>query len=925
MSVFEDVRVWNLIVLTYRRASPAVTRVSGPREEGLPSVVGPGSAIRTGRLSRRSVIVGATLSWLLFATVGSQAPADAASGVSYVGRVASKTSSTSANSASLATTRQVAAGDSLILAILLSSGPATGTVTIADPAGNQYSIDRDQTDGTDGDRLVVASARAVASIASGGIIKVTFPTYAEYHISIDEFAGVVAPDRSASGWAKSSSFNSGSTATTSQATDLLFGVVGNESGAVSTFASGWTALPSLDISTDHLRAGYQVTTAAGSFAATGTTGGTWMAAVVAYTTPTGPPPDAPPNAALTVSPGSGLAPLQVSADASGSTDTDATPIATYAFDWGDGTAVIGPQSGPTAPHTFASPGSYTVTVTVKDTAGLSSTATKPVTVNPDLAPVPALTVTPNPVAVQLPVTADASGSKDTDGTPIATYTFDWGDGTPSTGPQAGSSAPHTYANPGTYSVTVKVTDTANLSSTATKTLTVLADAPPAAALTVTPSTGFAPLGVTADASASTDADATPIATYTFDWGDGTSATGPQPGPTAPHTYAAAGSYTAKVTVTDTGGLSSFTTKTVTVSPDAPPSAALTVTPSSGIAPLKITADASGSTDPDPTPISTYTFDWGDGTAVTGPQSGATAQHTYAAAGSFTVTVTVKDTGGRSATATRAVTVTPDAAPVAKLSVTKSSSDPMQVTADGSASTDTDATPVGSYRFDFGDGTAVVTTNAPTSKATHTYVNAGTFIVKLTAIDTAGNASVQVTTSVSVSNATGSGIAVYAGYYDTHHSGRTQPKPSPWGSSLLTVFVGKPDTSSGGWDASAVRVDNLSGVTMNSVVVTVDIGSSHFSLWGTHTLLPGQSLVLTQTAFENFDGSDKNKAGCYGCDPSLCTTARYTTIPVVHVTVDGKTTVYNDTAQVLNTRGADSAGCPYTGTRNDESTNWRLLG
>jgi PKD repeat protein len=819
----------------------------------------------------------------------------------------------------------VAAGDSLILAILLSSGPATGAVIVTDPAGNQYSIDRDQTDGTDGDRLVVASARNVGAIASGGIIKVTFPTYAEYHISIDEFSGVVAADRSASAWAKSSSFNSGSTATTSQAADFLFGVVGNESGAVSTFAGGWTALSSLDISSDHLRAGYQVTTAAGSFAATGTSGGTWMAAVVAYTTPTGPPPDAPPNAALTVTPASGLAPLQVSASASGSTDADATPIATYAFDWGDGSAGTGPQTSATSSHTFTSPGSYTVIVTVKDTAGLSSTATKVVTVNSDSAPVASLSVTPNPVAVQLPVSADASRSTDVDGTPIATYSFDWGDGTPKTGPQTGSSAPHTYATSGTYTVTVTVTDTANLSSTATKSVTVLADAPPAAALTVTPSAGFAPLGVSADASSSTDADATPIATYTFDWGDGTAVTGPQVGATAPHTYASSGSYTTKVTVTDTGGLTSSATRTVSVSPDAPPTAALSVTPSSGIAPLKITSDASSSTDADTTPIATYTFDWGDGTPVTGPQGGATAPHTYAAAGSFTVTVTVKDTGGLASTATKSVTVSPDAAPVARLSVTKSSTVALQVTADGSASTDTDATPIGSYRFDFGDGTSVVTTSPPTAKATHTYTSAGTFTVKLTVLDTAGNTSAQVTTSVSVSAATSSGIAVYAGYYDTHHSGHTQPKPSPWGSSLLTVFVGKPDTSSGGWDASAVRVDNLSGVTMNSVVVTVDIGSSHFSLWGTHTLMPGQSLVLTQTAFENFDGSDKNKAGCYSCDPNLCTTARYTTVPVVHVTVDGKTTVYNDTAQVLNTRGADSAGCPYTGTRNDESTNWRLLG
>ena len=31
--------------------------------------------------------------------------------------------------------------------------------------------------------------------------------------------------------------------------------------------------------------------------------------------------------------------------------------------------------------------------------------------------------------------------------------------------------------------------------------------------------------------------------------------------------------------------------------------------------------------------------------------------------------------------------------------------------------------------------------------------------------------------------------------------------------------------------------------------------------------------------------------------------------------------YYDVQQVLNTHGVDSAGCPYTGTRNDESESW----
>jgi parallel beta-helix repeat protein len=87
----------------------------------------------------------------------------------------------------------------------------------------------------------------------------------------------------------------------------------------------------------------------------------------------GPPPDQPPVAALSVSPSKGTAPLVVRADASASTDPDQSPIATYRFDFGDGT-IVGPQAGATATHTYSTPGAYTVSVRVTDTAGLSSTA-----------------------------------------------------------------------------------------------------------------------------------------------------------------------------------------------------------------------------------------------------------------------------------------------------------------------------------------------------------------------------------------------------------------------------------------------------------------------------------------------------------------------------------------------------------------------
>lgn len=270
----------------------------------------------------------------------------------------------------------------------------------------------------------------------------------------------------------------------------------------------------------------------------------------------------------------------------------------------------------------------------------------------------------------------------------------------------------------------------------------------------------------------------------------------------------------------------------------------------------------------------------------------------------------------------------DYAPVARLSVSPVATPGLKVQADGSASTDTDATPIASYHFDFGDGSAVANTNAPTATVQHTYASGGTYTVKLTCTDTGNLTSAQVTQNVTVTASGGGGgnpVAVYAGYYDTHHPHNLKPKPSPWRNSPNTVFVGAPDKAGGDdWDSSALRVDNLTSSTLSGIVVSCDIGSKHYALWGTNSIPAGQHLVLAQTAFDNFDGSDRNVAGCYSCNPNDCLTKVLSTVPVVHVTVGGVTTNYPDVTQQINTGGVDRAGCPYTGTRNDESEQWLQL-
>jgi PKD repeat protein len=244
------------------------------------------------------------------------------------------------------------------------------------------------------------------------------------------------------------------------------------------------------------------------------------------------------------------------------------------------------------------------------------------------------------------VTADASASVDPLGA-ITTYQFDCGNGTV-VGPQSAGAATCQYGNPGTYRVTVTVTDGQGRTDTATSApVTATPESPPHAALSVTPSKDWTPTTVTVDASRSSDTDATPIATYRFDCGNGIVVPA-QASPTAACRYTAAGSYTVTATVTDTAGLSGTATANVNVQADLVPSAKLSLSDKNIRTGDAVVLDASRSTDPDNTPISTYTFDCGNG-RVLGPQTSPTATCSYPRSGQFTVAVTVTDTAGQSDT------------------------------------------------------------------------------------------------------------------------------------------------------------------------------------------------------------------------------------------------------------------------------------
>ena len=355
----------------------------------------------------------------------------------------------------------------------------------------------------------------------------------------------------------------------------------------------------------------------------------------------------PPTAAFIVTTPSPLAGQPVSFDGTASYDPDGT-ITSYAWTFGDGNT----STEDIPEHTYASPGTYTVTLTVTDDGGLTNTTSQSVTIDEA-----ALTISlyvPPTVTTDVPFTLTAT-VKGADGNPIVgltVYIYADGDSLPVAFATTDGSGLATFTRAETeagshqYVAQTSFNETGYSSNLATT--TAIANAPPIAAFTITTAAPQALQPVSFDASTSTDPDGGSITDYAWTFGDGDAGTGVTP----QHTYTAPGTYTVTLNVTDSdGGLTNETSHSVTIV-NVAPIAAFTVTPPHPQTGQPVSFDASTSTDPDGGSITDYPWTFGDGNAG----SGVTTQHTYATPGTYTVTLTVTDDGGLTNTTSHTVTV-----------------------------------------------------------------------------------------------------------------------------------------------------------------------------------------------------------------------------------------------------------------------------
>ena len=236
----------------------------------------------------------------------------------------------------------------------------------------------------------------------------------------------------------------------------------------------------------------------------------------------------------------------------------------YSFSWnfGDGTT----RTGASVTHVYPSTQSFSVTETATDSSLPSQNAVSSQTITISAPPPPSTSFTflPATPIVNSLVTFSAITIGGT-----APYSVSWnfGDGASSTG----TSVAHTFASAQSFTVKETATDSSTPTQTATSSQSVTVVTTPPLSATLQVSSSSPQVGQTVTFTASATGGTLPYI-YAIDFGDGATGTGS----TTTHAYSIAGTYTAKVTVSDSALPKASISKSVTVNVQALIPPALTV-------------------------------------------------------------------------------------------------------------------------------------------------------------------------------------------------------------------------------------------------------------------------------------------------------------------------------------------------------------
>jgi PKD repeat protein len=255
-----------------------------------------------------------------------------------------------------------------------------------------------------------------------------------------------------------------------------------------------------------------------------------------------------PTAVISATPGVAYAPATVSVSAAGSSDPDGT-IASSVISFGDGATA----SGLTASHKYSAAGVYTITASVTDNKGATSSASTSVTVK---APEVIVTSPANGASVPSQVHVVAGGFSGFPVTAMQIYL----DSVLAYSVNSPNLDTTITLRSGAHALVVKGWDNSGRNFSKSLAVTV-SNQLPVAMLGLSSRSILVGGSVTATSAGSSDPDGS-IANAVIAFGDGTKTTASS----ASHQYTVAGTYTVTATVTDNLGASSSTSVTIVVKP-----------------------------------------------------------------------------------------------------------------------------------------------------------------------------------------------------------------------------------------------------------------------------------------------------------------------------------------------------------------------
>jgi PKD repeat protein len=565
---------------------------------------------------------------------------------------------------------------------------------------------------------------------------------------------------------------------------------------------------------------------------------------------------------------------------------DINAIATYEWEFGDG----GTANTRNTQHTYVAAGTYIVTLTVKDTVGCHGSVTHEIVVTvPPVAHFSANTDNCLGQPVQFTNLSTSVNGYNT------LWVWDFGDGnTQTVAFPDNPDVNHTYAQTGTYAVTLTVTNSFGCTDSETKTI-IVTNGPQADFMYAGHCEG-SPVSFT---DLTTGSSTVTIIAWEWNFGDpgsGINNSSTLQNPT--HSYANPGTYTVQLTTWSNNGCESTVSKTITIS--AEPPVDFLIQGSCENTPVHFVPGSVINTNT----VATWFWQFGDGGISLQPSP----YHTYTSAGTYTVTLTISDTAGCSNAISHIITVVP--APFVNFGYTAPGCAQSEVTF-----TDFTSVPAGyitQWIWNFGDGTSQTVNFPSAGTITHIYANAGTFNVSLT-VKTSDSCSSSTSKIITISPKPSAAFTFTGGCQDAAVAFHDISNGNGAAITGRMWDFGDPASGAGNYStlANPTHIYTLAGTYTVELIVTTSLGCSD-------TIT--QTVTIAPPPFVNFSSI----AGCNG-DTTIFNSSSFvnmaTTVSWLWQFGDGQTSTLPDPVHVYASSGTytvtltivNNAGCPATKT------------